>query len=58
MSDLVGKAKDALNSDKGEKGSDSALGKVADKADSATGGKHTEQIDKAEQSADKHVGNG
>lgn len=56
MSDILGKAKDALNSDKGEQASDTALGKAADKADSATGGKHSEQIDKAEQSADKKIG--
>ena len=56
MSDMIGKAKDALSSDKGEQASDTALGKAADKADQATGGKHSEQIDKAEHSADTKIG--
>ena len=38
MSDLGGKAKDFLSSDKGEQASDAALGKGAEAADRATGG--------------------
>ena len=56
MSGIGDKAKDFLNSDKGEQASDSALEKAADKADDATGGKHSDQIDKAEHAADGRIG--
>ena len=39
-----------------EKASDEALGHGGDTADRATGGKHTDQIDKAEHTADDKVG--
>jgi hypothetical protein len=57
IDDLKNKAGDALNSDKGEKASDSALDKGGDAASRASGGKHDEQIDKATDRADRSVGN-
>lgn len=56
MSGIGDKAQDFLNSDKGEQVSDSALDKAGDAADKATGGKHGDQIDKAEQTADTKIG--
>jgi len=56
MSDLGGKAKDFLNSDKGETVSDGVLDKAAGAADKATGGGHQDQIDKAESAADHKIG--
>ena len=56
MSDLAGKAKDFLSSDKGEKASDAALDKGSAAADKATGGGHGDQLDKARQAADGKVG--
>lgn len=64
--DLAGKAKeflsnnkvtDALKSEKAEEVSDTLLDKVADAADSVTGGKFHDQIDSARDEADKHIGN-
>ena len=57
MAGLFDKAKDALNSDKGEQGSDSALDKAARFVDEKTGGKHTDQIQKARDAADDRIGN-
>jgi len=57
MSDLGDKAKDFADSDKGEQATDAGLGKAADAADKATGGGHSEQIDKAEHAADDKIGN-
>ena len=51
------KAKDALGSEKGEKGSDAALDRASDMADDKTGGKHADKVDKARDAADKKVGN-
>jgi hypothetical protein len=56
MSGIGDKAKDFLSSDKGEQVSDNALDKAGDAADKATGGKHGDQIDKAEQTADTKIG--
>jgi hypothetical protein len=56
MSGIGDKAKDALSSDKGEKASDGALDKAGDKLNSATGGGHKDQVDKAEQAADSKIG--
>jgi hypothetical protein len=56
MDDIGKKAGDALHSDKGEQASDKALGGAADRADSATGGKHGDQIDKAQNAADSKLG--
>jgi hypothetical protein len=56
MSGIGDKAKDALNSDKGEKASDGALDKAGDAVNQKTGGGHSEQIDKAEHAADSKIG--
>ena len=53
---LADKAKDALNSEEGEKRSDQALEKAAQFADEKTGGQHDQQIDKARDQADEHIG--
>jgi hypothetical protein len=57
IDDLKKKATDALDSDKGERGSDAALDKGGDAASRATGGKHDERIDSATDRADRSVGN-
>ena len=54
--ELAKKAEQALDSEKGEKYSDDALEKVERFADERTGGKHSEQLDKAERVADDHIG--
>jgi MT0933-like antitoxin protein len=56
MADLGDTAKNALNSDQGEKASDAALDKAGDAADSATGGGHDAQVDKAKNAADGKIG--
>jgi hypothetical protein len=56
MAGIADEAGDFLNSDKGEKVSDAGLDKAGDAADKATGGGHSEQIDKATEAADKKVG--
>ena len=59
MADLGGladKAKDALNSDKGEQVSDAAIDRAGDAANSATGGKFDDKIDAGEDAADSRVG--
>ncbi|MBT2502702.1 Rv0909 family putative TA system antitoxin [Curtobacterium sp. ISL-83] len=56
MSGLGDKAKDFADSDKGEQATDSGLDKAAGAADKATGGAHTDQIDKAEHAADDKIG--
>jgi hypothetical protein len=53
---MADKAKNALNSEEGEKRSDQALDKAAEFADQKTGGQHDQQIDKARDMADEHVG--
>jgi hypothetical protein len=53
---LGNKAKDALNSEQGEKRSDQALDKAEQLADDKTGGKYDEQTDKAGDIADKRIG--
>jgi hypothetical protein len=50
------KAKDALDSDKGEKLSDQALDKGGQVADQKTGGQHTSQVDKGRDLADERIG--
>jgi hypothetical protein len=52
-----GKVQDALKSEKAEGISDKVFDGIADAVKKATGGKHDEQIDKAREQADKHVGN-
>ncbi|MHC2187247.1 antitoxin [Rathayibacter agropyri] len=54
---LADKAKNAANSDKGEELTDKGLDKAGDAADSATGGKFSGQVDKAQEAGDQHVGN-
>ncbi|WP_181276032.1 antitoxin [Brevibacterium oceani] len=51
------KVKDKLNSDKAEQMSDSLLDKAAGVAESLTGGKHSEKIQKARDAADNAIGN-
>jgi hypothetical protein len=50
------KAKDALNSDKGEQASDKALDKGEQVAEQKTGGQHASQIDKGRDAADERIG--
>ena len=57
MAGFADKAKDALNSDKGEQVSDSALDKAGQAADQKTGGGHDAQIDKGRDLADGKLGN-
>ena len=54
---LGDKAKDALNSDKGEQLSDKALDKGGQVTDQKTGGGHDAQIDKGRDVADGKIGN-
>jgi hypothetical protein len=56
MSGIGDKAKDLLNSDKGEKASDGLLDKAGDAIDQKTGGTHGDQISKAEHAADSKIG--
>lgn len=55
--DLTNKAKDALNSDKGEEISDQGLDKAADIANDVSGGKFGDQINQGRDAADGQVGN-
>ena len=54
---LMDKAKDALNSDKGEQISDQGLDKAGQVVDQKTGGTHDAQIEKGVTMADKKLGN-
>jgi len=54
--ELGKKAKDFLDSEEGERKSDSVLDKVADVVDERTGGKHAAQIQKGRDVADEHIG--
>jgi hypothetical protein len=51
------KVQDALKSEKAEGVSDRILGGIAGAVDKATGGKHSEKIDKARDAADRKLGN-
>ena len=53
---LMDSAKDALNSDKGEKVSDAGISKAEQAASSKTGGKFDEKIESAGEAADGKVG--
>ena len=53
---LADKAKDALNSEQGEKRSDQALDKAEQLADERTGGRFDQQTDKARDLADERIG--
>jgi len=57
MAGLGDKAKDLLNSDKGEQVSDTGLDKAGQIADQKTGGTHDAQIDKGRDLADGKIGN-
>jgi hypothetical protein len=57
MAGLGDKAKDFLNSDKGEQVSDTGLDKAGQIADQKTGGTHDAQIDKGRDLADGKIGN-
>ena len=57
LDDLTNKAKDAMNSDKGEEISDQGLDKAADTANNATGGKFDDQINQGREGADGKFGN-
>ncbi|MCO7219345.1 Rv0909 family putative TA system antitoxin [Klenkia sp. PcliD-1-E] len=57
MAGLGDKAKDFLNSDKGEQASDSALDKGAEFAEGRAGG-HADQIDKGRDALDDRIGSG
>lgn len=54
---IFDKAKDAMNSDKGEQISDSALDKGVDTANQKFGDQHADKIDKAREAADGKLGN-
>jgi hypothetical protein len=56
MSGIGDKAKDLLNSDKGEQASDGALDKAGDAVNEKTGGGHEEQISKVEHTVDGKIG--
>ncbi|MPQ98521.1 antitoxin [Modestobacter sp. I12A-02628] len=56
MAGLADKAKDFLNSDKGETVSDQGLEKAGDFADQRTGGTHDAQIDKGRDLLDGKIG--
>ena len=51
------KVKGALQNEKAEGVSDKLLDAVSGAADKATGGKHTDKIQKARDEADKRIGN-
>jgi len=53
---LMDSAKDALDSDKGEKASDAGIDKAEQAVSQKTGGKYDEKIDSAGDAADKKVG--
>ncbi|MEX3563190.1 antitoxin [Corynebacterium phoceense] len=53
---IFDKAKDALNSDKGEQISDQALDKGAEFATGKLGENKADQIDSARDKADEHIG--
>ncbi|MCU4298865.1 antitoxin [Brevibacterium permense] len=57
LDDLTNKAKDALNSDKGEEISDQGLDKASDAANNVTGGKFEDQINQGRDGADDKFGN-
>lgn len=55
---LLDKAKDALNTEKGQKAVDKGLDKAQDAAKNKLGEDKSEQIDQARQKIDEHLGNG
>lgn len=57
LGDLGNKAKDAMNSDKGEQAVDKGLDQASQKASDASGGKFDDQINKGRDAADGKLGN-
>ncbi|MBM6590422.1 MULTISPECIES: antitoxin [Brevibacterium] len=57
LDDLTNKAKDAMNSDKGEEFSDQGLDKATDFANDKTGGKFEDQINQGRDGVDGKLGN-
>ncbi|MCF2571340.1 antitoxin [Brevibacterium sp. UCMA 11754] len=57
LDDLTNKAKDAVNSEKGEEFSDQGLDKATDFANDKTGGKFEDQINKGRDGVDGKLGN-
>ncbi|GAA1942508.1 MULTISPECIES: antitoxin [Brevibacterium] len=57
LDDLTNKAKDAVNSDKGEEFSDQGLDKATDFANDKTGGKFEDQINQGRDGVDGKLGN-
>lgn len=57
VNDIVGKAKDFLNSDKGEEISDQVLDGAAGFANKVTGDKFADKIEGARNAADDKIGN-
>ena len=57
LEDLTNKAKDAVNSDKGEEFSDQGLDKATDFANDKTGGKFEDQINQGRDGVDGKLGN-
>ena len=55
---LLDKAKDALNTEKGQKAVDKGLDKAQDVAKDKLGEDKSEQIDQARHKIDEHLGNG
>ena len=53
---LGDKARDFLDSEKGEERSDQVLDKAADFADEKTGGKHADKIEQGRDFADDRIG--
>ncbi|MBF4577574.1 antitoxin [Frondihabitans sp. VKM Ac-2883] len=53
---LLGSAKDALNSDKGEQVSDTGIDRAEDAISDKTGGKFDDKVDKAGDVADSKTG--
>jgi basic membrane lipoprotein Med (substrate-binding protein (PBP1-ABC) superfamily) len=56
LNDITRKAHDFLKSEKGEEVSDKILDSGAKVANRVAGAKHAEEIQKARDTADKHVG--
>ncbi|MBA8793762.1 hypothetical protein FHX74_001367 [Friedmanniella endophytica] len=54
---LLDDAKNALNNDKGEETSDSAIDKAKEFGSEKTGGKYDDKLDKAGDAVDRQVGN-
>lgn len=56
LGDMARRAKDALNSEKGEQVSDSALDRGADLANRVTGGRYADKIEQGRDAVDARVG--